>query len=516
MSENEIFELIPVSKSFKSVILEESTTLGRLKSLPENCRFTDSRISTKHCSLYIKENRLYIKDSSTNGTFINGNRIDKDKEVELKNDDILCLSVPSSLEGLPSYKISIKNYEATPLIDQTLEIEEGFLKRTRDEEEPIEEEKPLKSQKIDDKSQQELSQEDPMEENLLCPICSDIFYKCITVLPCLHNFCAPCYSSWMKSQNLHENCPQCRQTVDEVRKNHGIQNFVDTYLKLHPKKQKSEEEIKELEKENTITDEFLRNQVKLRSNNNGNGFGGGFGFGGFTGGFHPINNNDTYYSDDEEEIFSEEEYPDNSTTCQECIQPGTDGFQCSRDTPNHVTCSACYKLMPLRDPVPQDRPQECMRCQKYFCEQYFGNCTGLNQTGQFKKIKDHKFSVLPTDSLNGNQYEREILLNYMARKSYSTNRLFVEICRKIDDGTLSTSDYDESNDVSTSDYVCNFCVTEFFSSMIYDFRLSIPEDQFPKEVIQRPDCWYGRECNTQKHNLMHAKKFNHICENKKK
>jgi E3 ubiquitin-protein ligase CHFR len=140
------------------------------------------------------------------------------------------------------------------VIDQTQNIEETFLKRTR-EEETIPEELPKKILKIE--NTQESSQEDPMEENLRCAICSDIFYKCISVIPCLHNFCAPCYSGWMKSQNLNETCPQCRQPVTEVRKNHGIQNFVDTYLKLNPKKQKTKEEIEELEKENTFTDEFV-------------------------------------------------------------------------------------------------------------------------------------------------------------------------------------------------------------------------------------------------------------------
>lgn len=45
----------------------------------------------------------------------------------------------------------------------------------------------------------EESQEDPMQQNLTCGICSNIFYKCVSVLPCLHNFCGSCYSQWMVS-----------------------------------------------------------------------------------------------------------------------------------------------------------------------------------------------------------------------------------------------------------------------------------------------------------------------------
>lgn len=34
-------------------------------------------------------------------------------------------------------------------------------------------------------------------------------------------------------------------------------------------------------------------------------------------------------------------------------------------------------------------------------------------------------------------------------------------------------------------------------------------------MTQRSNCWYGKDCNTQTHNLIHAKKLNHICDNVK-
>lgn len=40
-------------------------------------------------------------------------------------------------------------------------------------------------------------EEDPMEKELTCAICSEIFYKPATVLPCLHNFCAHCLAAWI-------------------------------------------------------------------------------------------------------------------------------------------------------------------------------------------------------------------------------------------------------------------------------------------------------------------------------
>jgi E3 ubiquitin-protein ligase CHFR len=52
-------------------------------------------------------------------------------------------------------------------------------------------------------------------------------------------------------------CPSCRGSVEYVARNHTINNFVESYLKKHPNKQRSKEEIDEIEKSNKITDEFV-------------------------------------------------------------------------------------------------------------------------------------------------------------------------------------------------------------------------------------------------------------------
>lgn len=36
-----------------------------------------------------------------------------------------------------------------------------------------------------------------LEANMICGICHDIMYKCVSLVPCLHSFCGPCYSGWM-------------------------------------------------------------------------------------------------------------------------------------------------------------------------------------------------------------------------------------------------------------------------------------------------------------------------------
>ena len=93
--------------------------------------------------------------------------------------------------------------------------------------------------------------QDDMEENMICCICQDILHDCVSVQPCMHCFCGGCYSGWMKQSKL---CPQCRNSVQHVAKNHTVNNLVNAYLKMHPEKGRDKEDLDELDKKNAIKD----------------------------------------------------------------------------------------------------------------------------------------------------------------------------------------------------------------------------------------------------------------------
>lgn len=59
--------------------------------------------------------------------------------------------------------------------------------------------------------------------------------------------------------------------------------------------------------------------------------------------------------------------------------------------------------------------------------------------------------------------------------------------------------------------MCADCFERLWAELLYCYRESI-NGNLPKEVRERPDCWYGHECHTQVHNADHAKKYNHVCE----
>ncbi|KAL4223431.1 hypothetical protein ACF0H5_016902 [Mactra antiquata] len=102
---------------------------------------------------------------------------------------------------------------------------------------------------------------DDIEENLQCMICQEIMYDCISLQPCLHSFCAGCYSDWMSRS---QECPSCRKKVERINKNHIVNNLIEAYLKEHPGKRRPKEDIDELNQKNKITHDMLYPKEALR------------------------------------------------------------------------------------------------------------------------------------------------------------------------------------------------------------------------------------------------------------
>ncbi|KAL7986856.1 hypothetical protein Chor_013139 [Crotalus horridus] len=92
---------------------------------------------------------------------------------------------------------------------------------------------------------------DKMGESLSCIICQELLHDCVryrwmdregssayelvahwrSLQPCMHTFCAACYSGWMERSSL---CPTCRCPVERICKNHILNNLVEAYLIQHP------------------------------------------------------------------------------------------------------------------------------------------------------------------------------------------------------------------------------------------------------------------------------------------
>uniref|UniRef100_A0A452T1L6 Checkpoint with forkhead and ring finger domains n=1 Tax=Ursus maritimus TaxID=29073 RepID=A0A452T1L6_URSMA len=100
---------------------------------------------------------------------------------------------------------------------------------------------------------------DKMEETLTCIICQDLLHDCVSLQPCMHTFCAACYSGWMERSTL---CPTCRCPVERICKNHILNNLVEAYLLQHPDKSRSEEDVRSMAARNKITQDMLQPKVR--------------------------------------------------------------------------------------------------------------------------------------------------------------------------------------------------------------------------------------------------------------
>eukprot|EP00124_Ichthyophonus_hoferi_P003781 Ihof_evm2s352 gene=Ihof_evmTU2s352 len=101
-----------------------------------------------------------------------------------------------------------------------------------------------------------------MATHISCGICFNIMYDCVSLLPCLHTYCAGCYSDW---RIVSHDCPTCKQYVTAVKKNHMLQNVIDLYLKEHPEQELSNDEKKAMDVRNTVTRLELMNHITPRS-----------------------------------------------------------------------------------------------------------------------------------------------------------------------------------------------------------------------------------------------------------
>ncbi|XP_074535052.1 nuclear factor 7, brain-like [Halichoeres trimaculatus] len=69
-----------------------------------------------------------------------------------------------------------------------------------------------------------------MEEDLICPVCRDVFEDPV-ILSCCHNFCEDCLQSWWRERPTQE-CPVCRRrhTGDRPPPNLVLKNLCESFL----------------------------------------------------------------------------------------------------------------------------------------------------------------------------------------------------------------------------------------------------------------------------------------------
>ncbi|KAM5238755.1 E3 ubiquitin-protein ligase CHFR [Ctenodactylus gundi] len=363
---------------------------------------------------------------------------------------------------------------------------------------------------------------DKMEETLTCVICQDLLHGCVSLQPCMHTFCAACYSGWMERSSL---CPTCRCPVERICKNHILNNLVEAYLTQHPDKSRSEEDVRSMDARNKITQDMLQPKVR-RSFSDEEG-----------------SSEDLLELSDVDSESSDMSQP--YTVCRQCPEytgraaqppscPAPDselGFPqaLGGDVPStstsfvsaqdyvcplqgsHAICTCCFQPMPdrraEREQDPRVAPQQCAICLQPFCHLYWG-CSRTGCFGCLAPFCELNLGDKCLDGvLNNNKYESDILKNYLATRGLTWKNMLTESLVALQRGMFLLSDYRVTGDT----VLCYCCGLRGFRELAYQYRQNIPPSELPVAVTSRPDCYWGRNCRTQV-KAHHAMKFNHICE----
>mmetsp|Transcript_15831 Transcript_15831/g.28978 ORF Transcript_15831/g.28978 Transcript_15831/m.28978 type:complete len:511 (+) Transcript_15831:3396-4928(+) len=471
----------------KSLELTASTpelTIGR--AADNMVVIPDQRCSSKHCKLTLVisadgEPELHVEDLSSNGTYANGKRIGKNVKAMLQNGDTLSILKG---QGIPEAEY----------------IEFKVTMRTAKRKRDTPPESPTKKAKLSSE----------LSEELRCGICIDVIHQCVTLMPCLHNFCGGCFSDWLGKSKL---CPACRDPVCEARRNPALSNIIETYLKSHPEEMRTPEELKELEQKNKITVDTLTIQARKKS-------------------FDSAGSASSSDSSSEEEVKAPRARgriaiararpsavsrasaaatprttasPIANTKCRQCTRKVQD-YKCG-PAQQHILCVTCHQPMPLRP----TSVQTCDGCQRHFCNQYWRTAPRCNVgLSQLDSYRTTTFSSMPPTALNENQFEQNVLLDFMRSQTIRFNDVIDTVLADMTANRWTPHLYTRNVSLNAQSQICTGCAALLWNEMIYHYR-DVVTARLPAYISGRPSCWYGKDCKTQKHNISHAQKLNHIC-----
>ncbi|CAK7314198.1 E3 ubiquitin-protein ligase CHFR [Vulpes lagopus] len=348
---------------------------------------------------------------------------------------------------------------------------------------------------------------DKMEETLTCIICQDLLHDCVSLQPCMHTFCAACYSGWMERSTW---CPTCRCPVERICKNHILNNLVEAYLLQHPDKSRSEEDVRSMAARNKITQDMLQPKVR-RSFSDEEG-----------------SSEDLLELSDVDSESSDVSQP--YIVCRQCPEyrrqggqalpcPGPNSEpgvpQAAGDAPStstsvktaqdyvcalqgsHAICTCCFQPMPdrraEREQDPRIAPQQCAVCLQPFCHLYWG-CARAGCLGCLAPFCELDLGDRCLDGvLSNNHYESDVLKNYLATRGLTWKNMLTESLVALQRGAFLLSDYR----ITGNTVLCYCCGLRSFRELTYQYRQNIPASELPVAVTSRPDCYWGRNCRTQ-------------------
>ncbi len=191
---------------------------------------------------------------------------------------------------------------------------------------------------------------------------------------------------------------------------------------------------------------------------------------------------------------------------------------------NHILCQCCLEAMPdrndeinINNSIPK---QNCSLCFRSFCNLYWG-CRKDTCKSCLVKFVDFKVdNSCLINLINDNQYESKIFSDWLTRSKKEIQNIFDECIAQFKNGIFQLQNFNQID--LFEKIVCQKCGIMLFKSLAYQYRLKISNNEFLSNFNfflnnlfiltnnflkghVRPDCHWGKNCRTQRHNLEHAK-----------
>ena len=165
-------------------------------------------LSRRHAEfMLLRDGTCVVADlGSTNGTFVNGTRLERKARTVLRDQDVVTLGAPS-IRSNRTADWEFKYYNPFTYRFDACTCTAGAGAHWPGP--PAEEEDggPAPGQA---KAKVQSAQQAELEEGLECTVCNSTFVAAHALAPCGHNFCGGCCHEWLKT-NL--SCPVCRVKI---------------------------------------------------------------------------------------------------------------------------------------------------------------------------------------------------------------------------------------------------------------------------------------------------------------